>query len=92
MQCEACGENPTLTEKKFRDFDYEKFTQSPLSVVRIFCVNLLVSISLCKTLLETRIITEVNFLNRKNKIYSPLMYYSASAITIHNAILHLNQT
>ncbi|KAK6145137.1 hypothetical protein DH2020_021957 [Rehmannia glutinosa] len=31
LQCEACGENATLTEQKFRDFDYEKFTQSPLS-------------------------------------------------------------
>ncbi|KAL3828935.1 hypothetical protein ACJIZ3_017737 [Penstemon smallii] len=31
LQCEACGENTTLTPQKFRDFDYEKFTQSPLS-------------------------------------------------------------
>lgn len=30
-QCEACGENATLTEDHFRNFDYEKFTQSPLS-------------------------------------------------------------
>ncbi|KAI3461826.1 hypothetical protein Pfo_018489 [Paulownia fortunei] len=31
LQCEACGENATLTEQQFCNFDYEKFTQSPLS-------------------------------------------------------------
>ncbi|GFQ00121.1 adenylyltransferase and sulfurtransferase mocs3 [Phtheirospermum japonicum] len=31
LQCEACGENAMLTEQQFRDFDYEEFTQSPLS-------------------------------------------------------------
>lgn len=30
-QCEVCGENATFTEQQFREFDYEKFTQSPLS-------------------------------------------------------------
>ncbi|XP_057781007.1 adenylyltransferase and sulfurtransferase MOCS3 [Salvia miltiorrhiza] len=30
-QCEACGEHSTLTEEQFRNFDYESFTQSPLS-------------------------------------------------------------
>ncbi|PIN14020.1 Molybdopterin synthase sulfurylase [Handroanthus impetiginosus] len=30
-QCEACGENATLTEQQFCNFDYEKFTQTPLS-------------------------------------------------------------
>ncbi|KAK4440979.1 Adenylyltransferase and sulfurtransferase MOCS3 [Sesamum alatum] len=30
-QCEACGENAKLTEEQFCNFDYEKFTQSPLS-------------------------------------------------------------
>lgn len=30
-QCDACGKNSTLTEDQFRIFDYEKFTQSPLS-------------------------------------------------------------
>lgn len=30
-QCEACGERSTFTPEKFRDFDYEKFTQFPLS-------------------------------------------------------------
>ncbi|KAK9269565.1 hypothetical protein L1049_001341 [Liquidambar formosana] len=30
-QCEVCGENAAFTGKQFRDFDYEKFTQSPLS-------------------------------------------------------------
>ncbi|KAJ9558168.1 hypothetical protein OSB04_012782 [Centaurea solstitialis] len=30
-QCEACGENATLTREEFQHFDYEKFTQSPLS-------------------------------------------------------------
>ncbi|KAL6314125.1 hypothetical protein AAG906_011865 [Vitis piasezkii] len=30
-QCEVCGENATFTQQKFQDFDYEKFTQSPLS-------------------------------------------------------------
>ncbi|GAV85884.1 Rhodanese domain-containing protein/ThiF domain-containing protein/MoeZ_MoeB domain-containing protein [Cephalotus follicularis] len=29
-QCEACGEN-ALSQQQFREFDYEKFTQSPLS-------------------------------------------------------------
>ncbi|KAL7124566.1 hypothetical protein ABFS83_14G056900 [Erythranthe nasuta] len=31
LQCEACGENAPITEEQFRNFDYEKFTQSPLS-------------------------------------------------------------
>ncbi|KAL8516598.1 hypothetical protein ACS0TY_015022 [Phlomoides rotata] len=31
LQCEACGENSTLTQEQFRSFDYEQFTQSPLS-------------------------------------------------------------
>ncbi|GER54561.1 adenylyltransferase and sulfurtransferase MOCS3 [Striga asiatica] len=31
LQCEACGENGTMTQEHFRTFDYEKFTQSPLS-------------------------------------------------------------
>jgi len=33
MQCEACGENATFTQQQFREFDYEKFTQTPLRVV-----------------------------------------------------------
>ncbi|KAJ0751350.1 putative transferase [Helianthus annuus] len=32
LQCEACGENG-LTQQQFQQFDYEKFTQSPLAVV-----------------------------------------------------------
>ncbi|KAJ0578773.1 putative transferase [Helianthus annuus] len=31
LQCEACGENG-LTQQQFQQFDYEKFTQSPLTV------------------------------------------------------------
>ncbi|KAJ0790447.1 putative transferase [Helianthus annuus] len=31
LQCEACGENG-LTRQQFQQFDYEKFTQSPLAV------------------------------------------------------------
>ncbi|GMJ15989.1 SIRTINOL RESISTANT 1, co-factor for nitrate, reductase and xanthine dehydrogenase 5 [Hibiscus trionum] len=31
LQCEACGENTTFNQQHFKDFDYEKFTQSPLS-------------------------------------------------------------
>ncbi|KAM0018569.1 putative transferase [Helianthus debilis subsp. tardiflorus] len=31
LQCEACGENG-LTQQQFQQFDYEKFTQSPLAV------------------------------------------------------------
>ncbi|CAI9283514.1 unnamed protein product [Lactuca saligna] len=31
LQCEACGENATMTLENFQHFDYEKFTQSPLS-------------------------------------------------------------
>ncbi|XP_043692292.1 adenylyltransferase and sulfurtransferase MOCS3 [Telopea speciosissima] len=30
LECEACGENAVFTQQLFRDFDYEKFTQSPL--------------------------------------------------------------
>uniref|UniRef100_A0A2P2KVE2 Adenylyltransferase and sulfurtransferase MOCS3 n=1 Tax=Rhizophora mucronata TaxID=61149 RepID=A0A2P2KVE2_RHIMU len=32
-ECEVCGENATFSQRRFRDFDYEKFTQSPLSTV-----------------------------------------------------------
>ncbi|KAF2303839.1 hypothetical protein GH714_023746 [Hevea brasiliensis] len=31
LQCEVCGENAAFTQKQFRDFDYEKFTQSSLA-------------------------------------------------------------
>ncbi|PKA50542.1 Adenylyltransferase and sulfurtransferase MOCS3 2 [Apostasia shenzhenica] len=31
LQCVACGENAELTQQKFRSFDYECFTQSPMS-------------------------------------------------------------
>ncbi|XAR67422.1 Molybdopterin-synthase adenylyltransferase [Bertholletia excelsa] len=31
LQCEVCGENVTFTKQQFQEFDYEKFTQSPLS-------------------------------------------------------------
>ncbi|OAY55162.1 adenylyltransferase and sulfurtransferase MOCS3 [Manihot esculenta] len=31
LQCEVCGENAALTQQQFKDFDYEKFTQSPLA-------------------------------------------------------------
>ncbi|KAF2285717.1 hypothetical protein GH714_007364 [Hevea brasiliensis] len=31
LQCEVCGENLVFTQKQFRDFDYENFTQSPLA-------------------------------------------------------------
>ncbi|GAB4849678.1 Adenylyltransferase and sulfurtransferase MOCS3 [Ancistrocladus abbreviatus] len=31
LQCEVCGENSAFTQAYFREFDYEKFTQSPLS-------------------------------------------------------------
>ncbi|KAL6552657.1 Adenylyltransferase and sulfurtransferase MOCS3 [Orobanche hederae] len=34
-QCEACGENLTLTEEQFRNFDYKDLTQSPLSTFSI---------------------------------------------------------
>ncbi|CAK8538843.1 unnamed protein product [Lathyrus sativus] len=30
-QCEACGENAIMNKQYFREFDYEKFTQTPLS-------------------------------------------------------------
>lgn len=33
LQCEACGENATFNQQYFREFDYEKFTQTPLCVV-----------------------------------------------------------
>ncbi|KAF3453401.1 hypothetical protein FNV43_RR03841 [Rhamnella rubrinervis] len=31
LQCEVCGENATFSRLRFQEFDYEKFTQSPLS-------------------------------------------------------------
>ncbi|KAG8492692.1 hypothetical protein CXB51_010341 [Gossypium anomalum] len=31
LQCEVCGENTTFNQQQFKDLDYEKFTQSPLS-------------------------------------------------------------
>ncbi|KAL5101272.1 hypothetical protein RYX36_005599 [Vicia faba] len=31
LQCEACGENAIMNQQYFREFDYEKFTQTPLS-------------------------------------------------------------
>ncbi|KDP39178.1 hypothetical protein JCGZ_00935 [Jatropha curcas] len=31
LNCEVCGETAAFNQKQFRDFDYEKFTQSPLS-------------------------------------------------------------
>ncbi|KAK8579073.1 hypothetical protein V6N13_142307 [Hibiscus sabdariffa] len=31
LQCEVCGENTTFNQQHFKDFDYEQFTQSPLS-------------------------------------------------------------
>ncbi|KAL5548461.1 hypothetical protein UlMin_003692 [Ulmus minor] len=31
LQCEVCGKNSTFTRQQFQEFDYEKFTQSPLS-------------------------------------------------------------
>ncbi|XP_015973067.1 adenylyltransferase and sulfurtransferase MOCS3 [Arachis duranensis] len=32
MQCEACAENTTFKQQQFQEFDYENFTQTPLSV------------------------------------------------------------
>ncbi|XP_028800339.1 adenylyltransferase and sulfurtransferase MOCS3 [Neltuma alba] len=32
LQCEVCGENSTFTQQHFQEFDYEKFTQTPLTV------------------------------------------------------------
>lgn len=40
LQCEVCGENSAFTEQQFKDFDYEKFTQSPLSAAPLM-LNLL---------------------------------------------------
>ncbi|XP_049343873.1 adenylyltransferase and sulfurtransferase MOCS3 [Solanum verrucosum] len=31
LQCEACGDDAVLTRQTFSEFDYEKFTQTPLS-------------------------------------------------------------
>ncbi|XP_062077603.1 adenylyltransferase and sulfurtransferase MOCS3 [Humulus lupulus] len=31
LQCEVCGENASFTSQQFKEFDYEKFTQTPLS-------------------------------------------------------------
>lgn len=32
-ECAACGETTRFTKEQFRDFDYEKFTQSPMVAV-----------------------------------------------------------
>lgn len=40
LQCEVCGENSAFTQQQFKDFDYEKFTQSPLSAAPLM-LNLL---------------------------------------------------
>uniref|UniRef100_A0A7N0UYP3 Molybdenum cofactor synthesis 3 n=1 Tax=Kalanchoe fedtschenkoi TaxID=63787 RepID=A0A7N0UYP3_KALFE len=34
-QCEVCGENSFFTPQHFKGFDYEKFTQTPLSVAPV---------------------------------------------------------
>jgi hypothetical protein len=57
-QCEVCGENATFTQQQFREFDYEKFTQSPLSPVVTF--SLLASIFNCKFELEPKFIIAQN--------------------------------
>ncbi|KAJ4981885.1 hypothetical protein NE237_032722 [Protea cynaroides] len=31
LECDACGDNAVFTQQLFRDFDYEKFTQTPLT-------------------------------------------------------------
>ncbi|CAI0436332.1 unnamed protein product [Linum tenue] len=33
IHCEVCGENTKFTKEQFKNFDYENFTQSPLSAV-----------------------------------------------------------
>lgn len=32
LQCEVCGENSKFKREQFKEFDYERFTESPLSV------------------------------------------------------------
>ncbi|KAK3199801.1 hypothetical protein Dsin_023216 [Dipteronia sinensis] len=34
-QCEVCGENSAFTQQQFKNFDYEKFTQAPLSTLPV---------------------------------------------------------
>ncbi|XP_077249733.1 co-factor for nitrate, reductase and xanthine dehydrogenase 5 [Tasmannia lanceolata] len=41
LHCDVCGEKPALTPELFRDFDYEKFTQSPISTTTRAKLNLL---------------------------------------------------
>ncbi|KAF8009105.1 hypothetical protein BT93_J0178 [Corymbia citriodora subsp. variegata] len=41
LLCEVCRENATFTRQQFQEFDYEKFTQSPLSVSAPPKLNLL---------------------------------------------------
>lgn len=43
MQCEVCGENATFSRQRFQEFDYEKFTQSPLSTVNLLSGTCLLS-------------------------------------------------
>lgn len=39
LQCEACGDDTALSRKQFQDFDYEKFTQSPLFTVFLIFIT-----------------------------------------------------
>ncbi|RWR92664.1 UBA/THIF-type NAD/FAD binding fold [Cinnamomum micranthum f. kanehirae] len=41
LQCDVCGENAPLTRQLFQDFDYEDFTQTPLSSTTRPKLNLL---------------------------------------------------
>ncbi|KAI4388202.1 hypothetical protein MLD38_000555 [Melastoma candidum] len=41
LQCEVCGENSSFSRQNFKDFDYEKFTQSPMSTSAPVKLNLL---------------------------------------------------
>ncbi|KAI4320802.1 hypothetical protein MLD38_034247 [Melastoma candidum] len=41
LQCEACGENSEFSRQYFKGFDYEKFTQSPMSTSAPVKLNLL---------------------------------------------------
>lgn len=41
LLCEVCGENATFSRQQFQEFDYEKFTQAPLSASAPPKLNLL---------------------------------------------------
>lgn len=49
-----CGENSTFSRQQFQEFDYEKFTQSPLSTVYLLSVISLPSYAIAMVILPDK--------------------------------------